>query len=113
MGTCEYVIGVVHDRDIWYYVGKYDEHGRELSTKEQYSSFLVDAKRYDDEVELMDDLGNIHLGMTRKILEIQHCPKCEKDFTEHPAISRDDNETEICPKCGIKEAMEAYKEATQ
>ena len=36
------------------------------------------------------------------------CPKCNKAFVEHPAISREDNKTEICPTCGMKEAMDAY-----
>ena len=33
------------------------------------------------------------------------CPKCKKDYDEHPAISRVDNKTEICSVCGIAEAM--------
>jgi transcription elongation factor Elf1 len=35
------------------------------------------------------------------------CPKCNKEFTERPALSREDNKTNICPQCGIKEALEA------
>lgn len=76
-----------------------------------YSSFLVDAKRYDDEVLLMDDLPLIHESLTRKIMEIQRCPKCKKEFTEHPAISRDDDRTEICPECGIREAINAFQQS--
>ena len=33
------------------------------------------------------------------------CPICNRDYSEHPAISRKDNKTEICPNCGIKEAL--------
>ena len=29
IGTLEYVIGVIHDKDIWYYVGDKDAIGRE------------------------------------------------------------------------------------
>ena len=36
------------------------------------------------------------------------CPRCGRTYTEHPAISRSDSKTEICPDCGIVEAMEAY-----
>ena len=36
------------------------------------------------------------------------CPRCGKTYTEQPALSRRDNKTEICPDCGIVEAMEAY-----
>ena len=34
------------------------------------------------------------------------CPKCGRTYHDHPAISRVDNRTEICPDCGIHEAME-------
>ena len=33
------------------------------------------------------------------------CPKCGQAFTEHPALSRIDNETYICPGCGTREAL--------
>ncbi len=36
------------------------------------------------------------------------CPKCGKEYDEYPAISREDNKTEICPDCGIAEALEAF-----
>lgn len=35
------------------------------------------------------------------------CPKCGKTYTEHPALSRVDNETPICPDCGTLEALES------
>ena len=31
------------------------------------------------------------------------CPKCKQKYTQHSAISRIDNKTNICPTCGIKE----------
>lgn len=34
------------------------------------------------------------------------CPKCGKEYTERPAISRLDN-SEICPECGALEALDA------
>lgn len=39
------------------------------------------------------------------------CPKCGNEYTEHSAISRVDNITEICPDCGMVEAMEAFERA--
>lgn len=33
------------------------------------------------------------------------CPVCGKTYTDYPAISRRDNKTEICPYCGIIEAL--------
>lgn len=39
--------------------------------------------------------------------KMRTCPKCGKEYQEHPAISRTDNKTEICPDCGTIEALEA------
>lgn len=33
------------------------------------------------------------------------CPRCGKVYLDYPAISRKDNETEICPECGLAEAL--------
>ena len=40
--------------------------------------------------------------------DVRWCPKCGNEYAEHPAISRDDNSTLICPECGIAEALEAF-----
>lgn len=39
------------------------------------------------------------------------CPKCGQLYENHPAISREDNKTEICPDCGVAEAMDAFIKA--
>ena len=41
-------------------------------------------------------------------VKIRTCPLCGKTYEDYPAISRKDNETEICPECGIREALEAW-----
>lgn len=38
------------------------------------------------------------------------CPKCGKNFTEPPAMSRIDNSS-ICPLCGNKEALDIAVQA--
>jgi len=35
------------------------------------------------------------------------CQVCGKSYTAPPAISRKDNKTEICPLCGMREALAA------
>ena len=35
------------------------------------------------------------------------CPYCGREFASPPALSRSDNETLICPRCGTREALEA------
>ena len=42
--------------------------------------------------------------------EMRFCPRCKKYYTEKPALSRKDNQTEICPECGAAEAIEALIE---
>ena len=34
------------------------------------------------------------------------CPICGKHYSAPPALSRRDNETEICPNCGTMEALD-------
>lgn len=43
-----------------------------------------------------------------KELGIEICPVCGNEYTGYPAISRRDNITKICPKCGQKEALEDF-----
>ena len=41
--------------------------------------------------------------------QIRHtgiCPKCDQEYTGHPALSRVDGETLICPDCGTREALD-------
>ena len=33
------------------------------------------------------------------------CPICGREYTDYPALSRRDNTTEICPDCGVDEAL--------
>ena len=40
-----------------------------------------------------------------------NCPKCGRQVSEYPALSRRDNETYICSRCGEIEAFEDYANA--
>lgn len=46
--------------------------------------------------------------MKKKIQYLNVCPRCGKAYSDYPALSRVDNETEICPECGVAEAMFDY-----
>lgn len=43
----------------------------------------------------------------KEAVKARICPVCKRLYSEHPAISRLDNETEICPDCGTMEALQA------
>lgn len=66
----------------------------------------------------VDDIGNVlmnwdngsHLNLILGEDDFQilwKCPSCGREYTGHPAMSRKDNKTEICPDCGVLEALEA------
>lgn len=35
------------------------------------------------------------------------CPICGTTYHEHPALSRTDGESQICPDCGIRQALDS------
>lgn len=43
--------------------------------------------------------------MKEQIHITRRCPKCGQEYTGHPALSREDSETLICPDCGTREAL--------
>lgn len=38
---------------------------------------------------------------------LRTCPICWKKYSEHPALSRTDGKTLICPDCGVREALDS------
>lgn len=36
------------------------------------------------------------------------CPRCNREYSGYPALSRVDNKTEICSECGVAEALDDY-----
>lgn len=51
------------------------------------------------------------LGGPMKARQKRHkCPKCGKYYIGYPALSRRDNKTKICPKCGVEEALARLNE---
>lgn len=45
--------------------------------------------------------------MKENITRTAICPRCGKEYTGRPALSRADNQTLICPDCGTREALES------
>lgn len=109
LGIGEFVIGVIHDKDIWYYIGEVNSSGKALKPSEKYRPTLAKSKRYDDIDVLRWELEDMPNTLAYKIFESQRCPRCGKEFTNHPVISHSDNEMEICPRCGITEALHNFK----
>ncbi len=45
--------------------------------------------------------------------EARTCPKCGRTYTAPPALSREDNETLICPLCGVAQSIWFLPKETQ
>ena len=54
------------------------------------------------------DVNLIYVSLEKTgMTESKICPLCGKTYTGHPALSRKDNTTPICPDCGTRESLEA------
>ena len=54
------------------------------------------------------DQKNTEMDIRINEQEVWTCPTCKETTTDFPAISRRDNKTEICSKCGTSEAIEDF-----
>lgn len=52
---------------------------------------------------------NKYIKINGQNLTERKCPICKNTYKDYPAISRVDNKTEICPKCGIEEALQGLE----
>lgn len=43
--------------------------------------------------------------MDVRVEQLHECPVCGNRYKGHPALSRKDNQTLICPDCGTREAL--------
>ena len=83
---------------------------RALCRKQRTENNMSDNNTPNGEFEkALDKAMDNLLEQLEKLLEqkAKECPHCDNPLTDHPAISRADNKTEICPTCGVREAMEA------
>jgi hypothetical protein len=37
------------------------------------------------------------------------CPRCDHPTADYPAVSRKDNQTPVCPRCGTEEAVRQHQ----
>lgn len=45
--------------------------------------------------------------MKEEMQKIRICPLCGSSYAGHPALSRTDSETLICPDCGTRQALDS------
>ena len=107
MDKDEYVIVVYRQGDKWYYVGERGFDGEYLPEDSRFSSCIHDAKVFSNPKAA--DCAIVTKD-PYKVTLLRRCPKCRQPYADYPAISRDDNKTEICPRCGMAEALRKFNE---
>ena len=56
---------------------------------------------------IIDDLIEVNpVDSSKDFYKGRKCPRCGQEYYEPSALSRRDNKTEICPACGVAEALE-------
>ena len=101
----KYVIKGIWDGQVCYYVG-IDKNVSFFGIPVVRLSTSIDEAMMFDSTDSVEEAYSEVSHATFKIYPV--CPICGKDYSEHPAISRIDNKSKICPNCGIKEAINDF-----
>lgn len=104
-----YVIVTLRGGEEFYYIDKTLPEARTLPMEQRFSSTILDAQLYDDLEMAEQNAGKINqAGIAVRVLVSYICPRCKQRYSGYPAISRTDNKTPICSRCGTAEALEAF-----
>jgi hypothetical protein len=99
-----YVIKSIYNSENFYFV-----------SKDVNKKFNLPIMNYSNDIKKATKFYNLDIAIS-ELKKLVHCnfsiypvcPICNQDYSSYPAISRKDNKTEICPECGIREALEKY-----
>lgn len=73
----------------------------------RYCSEVIEGARWFSENEL-GEAKELCQELNNEFKIYPVCPRCNHEYEEPPAISRKDNKTKICSKCGTNEALHAF-----
>lgn len=104
-----FAITIKHEGDDWY-LARINSSPSKGWPVYQWSSLEDDALTNFKTANEADEIA-AKCGGT--VITREACPKCHGLLSQHPAISREDNETKICTRCGIKESLEAFERSKQ
>lgn len=71
--------------------------------EKQYKWLQKEAKKRDRSMAYI-----IREILEKQVSNPRICPKCGNQIIGYPALSREDNKTEICSNCGTKEALQEF-----
>ena len=101
-GTNFIIKGILDKKEV-YYKKTTSEHlwGSEWDVPNFVES-INEATHFDSSEKAEEVCSNIGFG-DFKIYPV--CPSCHEEYDGYPSISRHDNKTKICDKCGLLEAL--------
>ena len=99
-----YVIKGLYNNETIYYVSTERSSQPNLPIW-KVTDNIKNATKYSNLDMAISDCKNLRCNFF-KVYPV--CPICNLDYSQHSAISRIDNNTEICPYCGIKEALVSF-----
>ena len=84
-----------------------------IKDNKDFSIFLVKEQGTKDERGIIVDTQGYnyprYTGLSIIEEEFHKCNRCGNYFIGEPAVSRKDNKSEVCSKCGMEEALEDYE----
>ena len=98
----KYVIKGIWDDEIVYYVD-IDKNNSFFGIPIIRLSTSIDEAMHFNTVEEVEEAYAEVSHVTFKIYPV--CPICGRAYSGYPALSRKDNKTNICPDCGMLEAL--------
>lgn len=83
-----------------------------IKDNKEYTYFLVKEKGTVDKKGIIVDTAGYdyprYTGVFAKEEKTFKCTRCERYFIGEPAISRKDNKSPVCSKCGMQEAIDDF-----
>lgn len=99
-----YAITIKHQGDDWW-LAKIVKNPKYEKPVYQWSSLKEDAITYESKTKA-EQVARQGAG---NVVAHKACPQCHGLMSDHPALSRKDNKTKICTRCGIKEALADFE----
>ena len=99
-----YIVKGIFKNQKCYYIDSSIDNSTGLMVR-RFSAVLSGATKFEDEKDAKVQCNQLH---DRAFRIVGYCPECFEEFDGHPALSRKDNKTEICPQCGMKEALNRF-----
>lgn len=83
-----------------------------IKDNKEYTYFLVKEKGTEDKKGIIVDTAGYdyprYTGVFVEEAKTFKCTRCERYFIGEPAISRKDNKSPVCSKCGMQEAIDDF-----